>query len=131
YVALLPPNSHGEAYPADKDPVPPPFDNTYNSPEHDAFVLKVKYQRTDDFFTRNMVEGQERVALEHAWTDLVGSWPYHDAYLSVLLDHYEVTDAPRRNVEMTPARIAGLPAPMRPMVTTLRAHYVATQAALK
>src|SRR5204863_847179 len=44
YVSLLPPNSHGEANPADKDPVPPPFDNTYNSPEHDAFVLKVKYQ---------------------------------------------------------------------------------------
>ena len=38
YLALLPPNSHGEANPADKDPVPPPFDNTYNSPEHDAFV---------------------------------------------------------------------------------------------
>ena len=32
YVSLLPPNSHGEANPADKDPVPPPFDNTYNSP---------------------------------------------------------------------------------------------------
>ena len=47
----MPPNSHGEANPADKDPVPPPFDNTYNSPEHDAFVIKVKYQRTDDFFT--------------------------------------------------------------------------------
>ena len=43
-----------EANPADKDPVPPPFDNTYNSPEHDAFVLKVKYQRNDDFFTSLM-----------------------------------------------------------------------------
>ena len=64
YVALLPPNSHGEANPADKDPVPPPFDNTYNSPEHDAFVLKVKYQRSDDFFTENMVDGADRAALE-------------------------------------------------------------------
>ena len=52
YVALLPPNSHGEANPADKDPVPPPFDNTYNSPEHDAFVLKVKYQRNDELLHR-------------------------------------------------------------------------------
>ena len=26
--------------------MPAPFDNTYNSPEHDAFVTKVKYQRT-------------------------------------------------------------------------------------
>ena len=40
YVSLLPPNSHGEANPADKDPVPPPFDNTYNSPEHDARYRK-------------------------------------------------------------------------------------------
>ena len=41
YVALLPPNSHGEANPADKDPVPLPFDSTYltSSPEHDAFVV--------------------------------------------------------------------------------------------
>ena len=58
YVALMPPNSHGEANPADKDPVPPPFDNTYNSPEHDAFVLKVKYQRTDDFFTQQPGRGR-------------------------------------------------------------------------
>jgi len=26
YLALMPPNSHGEANPADKDPVPLPFD---------------------------------------------------------------------------------------------------------
>ena len=65
YVALLPPNSHGAANPADKDPVPAPFDNTYNSPEHDAFVTKVKYQRTDDFFTRNIVDGEDRARLEH------------------------------------------------------------------
>jgi hypothetical protein len=48
-------------------------------PEHDAFVLKVKYQRTDDFFTRTWSTGADRAALEHAWTDLLGSWPYHDA----------------------------------------------------
>ncbi len=68
FVAMMPPNSHGEANPADRDPVPQPFDNTYNSPEHDAFVIKVKYQRTDDFFTKNMVDGADRAALEHAWT---------------------------------------------------------------
>ena len=72
YVALLPPNSHGEPNPADKDPVPAPFDNTYNSPEHDAFVTSVKYQRTDDFFTRNIVEGEERARLDQAWNDLFG-----------------------------------------------------------
>jgi hypothetical protein len=97
YVALLPPNSHGEPNPADKDPVPAPFDNTYNSPEHDAFVTNVKYQRTDEFFTTNIVDGDDRARLDQAWNDLFGSWPYHDAYLGMLLDHYGVKDASRRS----------------------------------
>ena len=58
YLSLFPPNSQGEANPADKDPVPLPFDSTYNTPEHDAFVLKVKYQRTDAFLTDSMLEGR-------------------------------------------------------------------------
>jgi hypothetical protein len=123
YVASLPPNSHGEANPADKDPVPPPFDNTYNSPEHDAFVLKVKYQRSDRFFTDNMVDGRDRARLNQAWNDLFGSWPYHDAYLGMLADHYGLTLESRRMEDMTAARIAALPAAIRPHVTALRAHY--------
>jgi hypothetical protein len=127
YVALLPPNSHGAANPADKDPVPPPFDNTYNSPEHDAFVTTVKYQRTDDFFTRHVVDGDDRARLEHAWNDLFGSWPYHDAYLGMLLDHFGVTSGDRTMVSMTPARIETLPAAAQPHVRTLRTHYAAVQ----
>ena len=123
FIALLPPNSHGEANPADKDPVPTPFDNTYNSPEHDAFVIKVKYQRTDEFFTKNLVDGEEREALEHAWNDLLGSWPYHDAYLGLLLDHYGVASGPRRIEEMTSDRLAELPKEARPHVRRLKAHY--------
>jgi len=123
YVALLPPNSHGEPNPADKDPVPPPFDNTYNSPEHDAFVLKVKYQRNDPFFTNNIVDGADRTRLDHAWNDLFGSWPYHDAYLGMLIDHYGLTLPTRLVAELTPAQIAALPAAARPHVEALRAHY--------
>jgi hypothetical protein len=123
HVALLPPNSHGEANPADKDPVPAPFDNTYNSPEHDAFVLKVKYQRTDAFFTDNVVEGAERERLNHAWNDLFGSWPYHDAYLGLLAEHFGFGLDGARMADLDPARIATLPPPARPYVTALRAHY--------
>ena len=143
YLALLPPNSHGEANPADKDPVPPPFDNTYNSPEHDAFVIQVKYQRNDDFFTKNVVDGDDRVRLDYAWNDLFGSWPYHDAYLGMLLDHYASTSpagksasqggpTPSRKIaDMTPARVATLPDAVRPHVRALRAHYLAVTNALK
>ena len=123
YVALLPPNSHGEANPADKDPVPAPFDNTYNSPEHDAFVLKVKYQRSDTFFTENMVDGADRARLNHAWNDLFGSWPYHDAYLGMLIDHYSLSLKSRRIQDLDAAQIAALPAAVRPYLTSLRAHY--------
>jgi mono/diheme cytochrome c family protein len=131
YVALLPPNSHGEANPADKDPVPPPFDNTYNSPEHDAFVLKVKYQRNDDFFTENVVDGADRRRLNEAWNDLFGSWPYHDAYLGMLLDHYRITLQSRRIADLTVARIAELPAAARPHLSKLRAHYHRVRSAMQ
>ena len=124
YVALLPPNSHGEANPADKDPVPAPFDNTYNSPEHDAFVLKVKYQRSDEFFTENMVDGADRARLNHAWNDLFGSWPYHDAYLGMLADHYTLSLKSRQHRRIsTPRRSRRCPPTVRPYLTSLRAHY--------
>ena len=123
YAALLPPNSHGEANPADKDPVPRPFDNTYNSPEHDAFVLKVKCQRSDKFFTENMVDGADRARLNQAWNDLFGSWPYHDAYLGMLADHYGLALKSRRIADLDAARIAAQPAAARPYLTALRAHY--------
>ena len=123
YVSLLPPNSHGEANPADKDPVPAPFDDTYNSPEHDAFVLKVKYQRNDKFFTDNMVDGADRARLNEAWNDLFGSWPYHDAYLGMLADHYGLKLKSNKIEDFGPAEIAALPADVRPYVKSLRASY--------
>jgi mono/diheme cytochrome c family protein len=131
YLELMPPNSHGEPNPADKDPVPAPFDNTYNSPEHDAFVTTVKYQRTDDFFTRNIVDGGDRARLDNAWNDLFGSWPYHDAYLGMLLDHYEVKGTSRKIEDMTQAAVATLPEAVRPHVRSLRAHYDAVSLALR
>ena len=129
YVAALPPNSHGEANPADKDPVPAPFDNTYNSPEHDAFVMSVKYQRNDAFFTANMVDGDDRARLEQAWNDLFGSWPYHDAYLGMLADHYKLSLKSRLVRDLDAAQIAALPAEARPHFQALRTHYDAVMKA--
>ncbi len=123
YVSLLPPNSHGEANPADKDPVPAPFDNTYNSPEHDAFVMKIKYQRTDAFFTANLIDGDDRVRLNHAWHDLFGSWPYHDAYLGLLADHYDLKQTSRKLQDVGAEQIAALPAEVQSHVAALRAHH--------
>ncbi|AOS43278.1 hypothetical protein Verru16b_00321 [Lacunisphaera limnophila] len=123
YAALLPPNSHGEANPADRDPVPAPFDNTYNGAEHDAFVLKVKYQRNDAFFTEKLVDGADRQRLNEAWNDLFGSWPYHTAYLGMLAEHFGLKlDSPRME-DMDEARLAALPDAARPYVAALRRHF--------
>jgi mono/diheme cytochrome c family protein len=123
YVALLPPNSHGEANPADKDPVPRPFDSTYNTPEHDAFILKVKYQRNDRFFAENLVDDADRARLDQAWNDLFSSWPYHDAYLGMLVEHYGLKLKSNKVADLSAAEIAALPAEARPHFTALRAHY--------
>ena len=123
YVSLLPPNSHGEANPADKDPIPAPFDNTYNGAEHDAFVLRVKYQRNDTFFAENLVDGADRDRLNQAWNDLYGSWPYHTAYLGMLADHFDLKLKSPRIEDMDAAQIAALPEEVRGFVVPLRRHF--------
>ncbi len=125
YVSLLPPNSHGEANPADKDPVPPPFDSTFNTPEHDAFVLRVKYQRTDQFLAENLLDAADRAKLNQAWNDLFDAFPYHDAYLGLLAEHYEVKLKSPHIEDMNAANLAALPAEMRPHVERLRAERAA------
>ena len=86
-------------------------------------MLKVKYQRSDRFFTENMVDGADRARLNQAWNDLFGSWPYHDAYLGMLADHYALNLKSRRIEDLDAAQIAALPAAARPYLTSLRAHY--------
>jgi hypothetical protein len=129
YATLLPPNSHGEPTPADKDPVPDPFDNTYNVPEHDDFVEKVKYHRDDRFVVENLIDGATRARLDQAWSDLYTSFEYHDNYLRLLASHYGF-DLKGAGVAQTDnARIAALPPEMRKYVIQLRREYDAAQAA--
>ena len=131
YVSLAPPNSHAEPTPADKDPIPDPFDNTYNVPEHDAFVTKIKYIRDDRFLVEHLIDAATRRRLDQAWMDLYASFEYHDNYLRLLAAHYKLDLGGDGIARMTPARIATLPAVLQPFVVPLRAHYeqvVAAQA---
>jgi mono/diheme cytochrome c family protein len=129
YVRLTPPNSHGEPTPADKDPIPDPFDNTYNVPEHDEFVQKVKYIRDDRFVVDRLIDPATRRKLDQAWMNLYASFEYHDNYLRLLASHYRV-DLRGDGIErMTPARIAQLPEAMRQYVTPLKTHYDEVMAA--
>jgi mono/diheme cytochrome c family protein len=129
YVSLLPPNSHGEPTPADKDPIPDPFDNTYNVPEHDEFVVKVKYIRDDKFLVENLIDAATRKRLDQAWNDLYASFEYHNNYLRMLAKHYGYDLKGDDITKMDKARVATLPAEMRPFVVPLRAHYDAVMAA--
>jgi len=129
YATLLPPNSHSEPTPADKDPVPEPFDNTYNVPEHDDFVLKVKYIRDDRFVVDNLLDEATKTRLDQAWNDLYASFAYHDNYLRLLANHYGVDLKDKGIAQMDKIQIAALPADMQKYVRPLRAHYNAVMAA--
>jgi mono/diheme cytochrome c family protein len=129
FAALLPPNSHSEPTPADKDPVPDPFDNTYNVPEHDEFVQKVKYHRDDRFVVENLIDGATRARLDQAWNDLYASFEYHDNYLRLLASHFGFDLKGKGIAQMDKAQIAALPEEMRKYVIPLRREYDAVLAA--
>ncbi|NOT59239.1 MAG: DUF1592 domain-containing protein, partial [Acidobacteria bacterium] len=131
YARLLPPNSHGEPTPADRDPIPDPFDNQYNTPEHDEFVQQILYIRDDKFLAENLVDAATRTRLDHAWNDLFASFDYFNLYLHMLGRHYKVDLSQKTIGQMDKAAIAALPAEMKSYVTTLRAHYDQVTAAQK
>jgi hypothetical protein len=129
YATLLPPNSHSEPTPADKDPIPDPFDSAYNVPEHDEFDEIVKYHRDDRFVVEYLLDDNERTRLEHAWKDLFSSFAYHDNYLKLLAKHYGVDLKDKGIAQMDRTQIAALPVEMRKYVTPLRREYEAMRAA--
>ncbi|HEU0122693.1 MAG TPA: DUF1587 domain-containing protein, partial [Bryobacteraceae bacterium] len=84
FGANLPQNSQYEAAPADRDPIPPTFDNTYNQPERDRFHTTLKYYRHDDFLMEKMLDDKTRVELNQAWSDLLASFDYHEIFIKFL-----------------------------------------------
>jgi hypothetical protein len=81
FAMLLPQVSHREPAPSDRDPIPPPFDNTYNSPERNDFHVRVKYARDDQFLVERMLDEATRARLDTAWADLLTSFDYHRVVL--------------------------------------------------
>ena len=129
YSRILPPNSHGEPTPADKDPIPEPFDNTYNVPEHDDFVVKVKYIRDDRFVVEHILDDAARVKLDQAWNDLFASFEYHDSYLRLLANKFKVDLKGKSIADFDDVRIEELPSEMRKYVRPLRTEYKRVMAA--
>ena len=134
YANTLPPNSNDQPTPADKDPPPEPFDPTYNTPEHDDYVISVKYIRGDRFVWNYLLNDENRKRVDDAWNDIYASFPYHDNYLRILAAHYNFDLKGKKMADMTPAVMATLPAEMRQYALPLRKTWeemMAAQAAAK
>lgn len=120
FAADLPLNSHSEANPSDKDPIPAPYDNTYNQPERDSFHIRVKYHRGDQFLTTKMLDAAARRQLEEAWDDLLSSFSYHENFFQFVAAKYKLNTGQKTLAQLTPAEIAALPAEPRQYVAALR-----------
>lgn len=128
-AALMPPNSHLEPTPADKDPAPDPFDSRFNTPEHDEFVLKVKYVRGDSFVHQSMVDDATRRRLDNAWNDLHASFDYHDNYVRMLAQHFALDLKGKRAADIDQATLESMPGEARKYIAPLVSEYKQVQAA--
>ena len=128
HIANLPPASHGEPTPSDRDPIPDPFDNTYNEPERDLFHFRIKYYRQDDFFVNKMLDDEARVRLDQAWIDLMDSFEYHDEFFVFTANKFGLAlDKKLSNLEAS--EIAALPEEPRGYAEVLRREFEDVQAA--
>ncbi|MEX2260744.1 MAG: DUF1592 domain-containing protein [Bryobacteraceae bacterium] len=123
FAARMPQTSHGEPTPSDKDPIPAPFDNTYNQPERDHYHTALKYYRQDRFLVENMLDDATRLRLDQAWADLLGSFEYHDVFLRFVAEKYKLDLKNKGIGELDVAQIEALPAEPRQLVKDLRAEY--------
>lgn len=90
FARVLPQVSHREPAPSDRDPIPPPFDNSYNNPERNLYHYQIKYHRDDRFLVDNILDDSTRERLDQAWADLLGSFEYHTAYLRFIATKYKL-----------------------------------------
>lgn len=127
FASYVPQISHGEPTPSDRDPIPPPYNTTYNQPERDEYHTRVKYYRDDRFLVEKMLDDATRRQLDHAWADLYASFEYHDAILRFVERKYSVDLHKKSIADLKPAEIEALPTEPRKFVRALRSEYDAVQ----
>ena len=127
YAAEFPQNSNSEAAPADKDPIPQPFNNAYNQQERDLFHQVVKYYRRDDFFREKMIDAETRQQLDVAWTDLLYSFDYHEGFKRFVSDKYKL-GITKNIAQLTREEIEQFPAEPRQYLLQLKTEFDAIHA---
>ena len=128
HIANMPQSSHGEPTPSDRDPIPDPFDNTYNEPERDLFHFRIKYYRQDDFLVDKMLDDEARVRLDQAWIDLMDSFEYHDEFFLFTANKFGLA-LDKKLSDLGASEIAALPDEPRGYAEILRKEFEEVQAA--
>jgi len=131
FARVLPAVSHREPAPSDRDPIPAPFDNTYNMPERNHFHYAIKYHRDDRFLVDKMLDDPTRQRLDQAWTDLLTAFDYHDANLRFIDKKFGLGLGAQGVADLTEAMIQLLPDEPRGLVQRLRDEYNAMHQALR
>jgi len=130
FAVAMPQASQGEPTPADRDPIPPPFENAYNQPERDWYHTRIKYYRDDKFVVDKMLDDATRKKLDEAWMDLYSSFEYHDALFGFVARKYKLDAYKDKGVDdLTYAQIDSLANEPRKYVEKWRAEYDAIQKA--
>ncbi|MCA9212172.1 MAG: DUF1592 domain-containing protein [Planctomycetales bacterium] len=129
FAQALPDVSQREPAPSDRDPIPWPFDGTYNSSERNEFHYTIKYHRDDDFFVRHMIDDQTRRKLDQAWFDLLTAFDYHDTYLQFIARKFD--RKPATAASLTPEWVKSFPLEAQQLIEKLAANYSDAQAALR
>ncbi|NQV27772.1 MAG: DUF1592 domain-containing protein [Rhodopirellula sp.] len=127
FARMLPQMSQREPAPSDRDPVPPPIDETYNNAERNFFHTRIKYFRDDEFLTTNILNDETRRQLDQAWADLTGSFDFHDTWLQFLARKYGKELNGRRIENLDADLIATFPAEGRNYVKSLKADFDTSQ----
>lgn len=124
FAFFFPSVSQREPAPSDRDPIPQPYDNSYNNAERNAFHYQVKYHRDDSFLVEYMLDPATVRDLDIAWADLYDSFGYHQENLNLLIEHFdlEATQIPDIAV-LTPDHISRMPVSLQQWVTPLKQHH--------
>jgi hypothetical protein len=131
FARLLPEVSHREPAPSDRDPIPAPFENTYNTPERNHFHATIKYHRDDAFFVEHIADDATWRRLDQAWTDLLTAFDYHDENLRFLVEKFALDLKGKGVADLDRKAIDCLPPGPRPFVRRLKDEFDAMQAALR
>ncbi|HEV8544226.1 MAG TPA: DUF1592 domain-containing protein, partial [Verrucomicrobiae bacterium] len=131
FARKLPQISQREAAPADRDPIPPPFDSGYNNTERNDFHAFVKYHRDDQFLTEHILDDPTRSELDREWVDLLTSFEYHNTILRFVAKKYHLDLGSRKIASVGQDWIESLPEEPRRFVKELREGHASAQRMLQ